>query len=101
MIMNEFWFWVAVGIVDVALIAAKKYLDNYIWNRHTISEWIHKIFKQKWDYVILITTIVLPAVLPIFFPKLIILQPADWFTGAIRYAVIGHWFWHEDRGGWI
>jgi len=91
---NEFWFWVIIGIVDVALIAAKKYLGNYIWNRHTISEWIHKIFKQKWDYVILIATIAVPIIFPT-------LQPADWFTCAIRYTVIGHWFWHEDRGGWI
>ena len=95
--MDEFWFWAAVGIVDVVLIAGKKYLyygTRCTWPKHTISEWIHKIFKQKWDYVILIATIAVPIIFPA-------LRPADWLTGAIRYAVIGHWFWHEDRGGWL
>lgn len=92
--MNEFWFWVAMLPVTITIgkVTGK-----------TVSKWIQGFFGQTIDYAIMIILVVVQVLL--YVHEILPLPDIEnWQTIAapiIRNVVLGHWFWHEDKGGTI
>lgn len=88
----EFWFWVGVGVASV--IFAKV-------TGRSISQRIQGTFGQTLDYGLMLAVVIVQVLL--YVHKVIPLPDiTSWQTVAapiIRNVVVGHWFWHEDKGG--
>ena len=63
-------------------------------HRRTISQRYHRLFNQRWDYVVMIVFYgVQVYVYARWFP---VIGLGEIAALCIRNIIAGHWFWHED-----
>jgi len=81
--MNALWTWLELAAWITAL-----FVNFYLMSKKlpTISQRIQRRFKQKIDYAIMISLVVVAGLIWGLAAAVV----------AIRWCVVGHWFWHED-----